>query len=214
MRFSTYVVAAAGTSIASAQVVSNGTATSSAALASATSTSCQDAYSLCTASGESRCDSGLTGCKAECDTKYSTCLGAADANRAACAADYAGCLGTNPFTNASGTNTTNSTTASVALGAPVYFATAVVNSLVTVCPASSTITVNGQTYTAGSTASTITVTNCPCTITTPVSSGMATATASGNSTKYTPQPFTGAGSQIMAAGSSVFGLIAGLTFFL
>ena len=36
MRFSTYVVAAAGTSIASAQVVSNGTATSSAALASAT----------------------------------------------------------------------------------------------------------------------------------------------------------------------------------
>lgn len=36
-------------------------------------------------------------CVTACNTAYDTCRSKPDANRAACAADYAGCLGYNPF---------------------------------------------------------------------------------------------------------------------
>lgn len=40
-------------------------------------------------------------CSDACATAYDTCRTKADANRAACAADYAGCLGYNPFESGS-----------------------------------------------------------------------------------------------------------------
>jgi hypothetical protein len=51
----------------------------------------------------------------------------------------------------------------------IVYTTIVVDSYTTVCPASSTITFNGVTYTNTLTeSSTITVTNCPCTVSAPV----------------------------------------------
>jgi len=51
----------------------------------------------------------------------------------------------------------------------IVYTTEVVDVYTTVCPASSTITFNGQTYTNTLTeSSTITITNCPCTISKPV----------------------------------------------
>jgi len=51
----------------------------------------------------------------------------------------------------------------------VVYTTEVVDVYTTVCPASATITFNGQTYTNTLTeSSTITITNCPCTISKPV----------------------------------------------
>lgn len=40
-------------------------------------------------------------CVTACDAAYDTCRSKPDANRAACAADYAGCLGYNPFESGS-----------------------------------------------------------------------------------------------------------------
>jgi len=51
----------------------------------------------------------------------------------------------------------------------IVYTTEVVSEVVTVCPASATITFNGHTYTNTLTeSSTITITNCPCTISKPV----------------------------------------------
>jgi len=51
----------------------------------------------------------------------------------------------------------------------VVYTTEVVDVYTTVCPASATITFNGQTYTNTLTeSSTITITNCPCTVSKPV----------------------------------------------
>jgi len=60
-------------------------------------------------------------------------------------------------------------TASAYSNDTVVYTTLVVDSYTTVCPASSTITFNGVTYTNTLTeSSTITVTNCPCTVSAPV----------------------------------------------
>jgi len=51
----------------------------------------------------------------------------------------------------------------------IVYTTEVVSEVVTVCPASATITFNGHTYTNTHTeSSTITITNCPCTVSKPV----------------------------------------------
>jgi hypothetical protein len=67
-------------------------------------------------------------------------------------------------------------TASAWSNATVSYVTEVVDVYTTVCPASSTLTFNGVTYTNTlTTSSTITVTNCPCTISKPVYTSSAVA---------------------------------------
>ncbi|KAI9851734.1 MAG: hypothetical protein M1838_002949 [Thelocarpon superellum] len=60
---------------------------------------------------------------------------------------------------------------------PVFYTTDVVTSFTTYCPASTTLTHNGVTYTVSS-ATTLTITNCPCTITKPVSTPVPVAPVS------------------------------------
>lgn len=79
----------------------------------------------------------------------------------------------------------------------------------TVCPAATAgayvTTINSQTYTISS-ATTITVTNCPCTLTKPVASSMATgAHSNGTATTTKPAVYTGAANNVAAAG---YGLAA------
>lgn len=79
--------------------------------------------------------SATPGNKQECDAAYDTCRvtpvqGGTSANQAACAAEYASCLGYNPFTN------TASATPSVSVGEPVY-RTETVTAFTTYCPSPS-----------------------------------------------------------------------------
>lgn len=152
---------------------------------------------------------------AGCDATYSNCQTAPNANQATCAANYAQCLGYNPFAP-NGTNTA----APIQLGAPaaVTVVTDVVTAYTTYCPFATQVTQNGVVYTATA-SQTLTITNCPCTVTKSVSqqTGSMTSssapakstaatngTSSTNGTTYKPVayvPGTGAGNQLAAGGS-------------
>lgn len=178
-------------------------------------TSCQSTYNTCTGT---TCSDDLTKCQASCEATYNDCRVAANANMATCAAGYASCLGTNPF--AAGT-ANNATVGGTATAGGIAYTTEVVTSFTTFCPFATQLTYNGQTYTASS-ATVLTITNCPCTITKAVSSATPTGNtaittstgSSGNSSQPTPVAFTGAGNKAVLAGSSLVAGIAGLAFFL
>ncbi|TIA32585.1 hypothetical protein D6C78_08140 [Aureobasidium pullulans] len=107
---------------------------------------------------------------AACQASYNSCRTAPDANMAFCASQFAGCLQENPFAS----NGTNTVTAAASGG--VVYTTQVVTALTTVCPAPTAgayVTTLGKNVYTVSSATTITVTDCPCTISKPVTSAPA-----------------------------------------
>ncbi|TKX21437.1 hypothetical protein C1H76_6511 [Elsinoe australis] len=187
--------------------------------------SCASNYQICSASGTvaATCDQQRTNCVTSCQTKYDACRApgpAGSANQAQCAAEYASCLGTNPFTGpASGD----------AAAQGVTTVTEVVSSYTTYCPGATSVVQNGQTYVAtGPTV--LTITNCPCTVTRAVTSvptnpaaattpvtNVATGKTGGNNTtpSYTPVAYKGDAAKMVGAGLSFAAAGAGaLAFFL
>ena len=128
-----------------------------------------------------------SGNASDCYAAYNTCRVAPDANMASCAAQYAGCLGYNPFAS-NGTNTVTP-----ASNGDVYV-TEVVTSYTTYCPNPTTFAVNNKTYTVSS-ATTLTITDCPggCKVTKPATAlttyPVVTAVVS-SFTTYCPSPTT------------------------
>ena len=74
---------------------------------------------------------------ASCDAAVNACRTAPNANQAYCSAQYAQCLGYNPYT--AGVSSSSS--------ASDYWTTAVVTSYTTYCPAPTTVVANSKTYT-------------------------------------------------------------------
>ncbi|KAL1861416.1 hypothetical protein Daus18300_008947 [Diaporthe australafricana] len=116
--------------------------------------------------------SPTSACVTTCNTAYDTCRSKPDANRASCAADYAGCLGYNPFESGSLVAPTAcvggpivSTSAAPNATRSMTMMTQVVMSYTTYCPSPTSLVVNSKTYTVTQ-PTTLTITDCPCTITT------------------------------------------------
>lgn len=111
-------------------------------------------------------------CSDACSNAYDTCRTKPDANRASCAADYAGCLGYNPFESGSLVAPTACAGGSImsTMAAPnatrsMTMMTQTVMSYTTYCPSPTSLVVNSKTYTVTQ-PTTLTITDCPCTITT------------------------------------------------
>ncbi|CAC9887366.1 MAG: Carboxypeptidase S [Aureobasidium pullulans] len=83
------------------------------------------------------------------------------------------------------------------------YTTEIVTALTTYCPAATTVVQNGKTYTVSS-ATTLTITDCPCTV---VKTMAPSATGSSNGTASATKPaiYTGAANNVVAAG---YGLAA------
>jgi len=177
---------------------------------------------------QAQCSSENAQCQGDCYAAYNTCRttrgpDSLSANRAQCVSDYAACIGENPIASSGGLTVLpyNVTTSSSAAGSMVY-TTQVVTALTTVCPGPTagayTTTINNNVYTV-STATTITVTDCPCTIstmvptTTPVG-GIATGVKT-DSTATTPMltVYTGAAAA-QHAGMGFLGVAAGAVMLL
>ena len=110
-------------------------------------------------------------CAKKCYDAYNKCRGAPGANFAVCGSDFASCLGYNPFAGGNGTLVTptacSKVPASVTPTQAVVYTTEVVTALTTYCPAPTTITHGTKTYTVTK-PTTLTITDCPCTISKPV----------------------------------------------
>ncbi|KAF7549520.1 hypothetical protein G7Z17_g6311 [Cylindrodendrum hubeiense] len=110
-------------------------------------------------------------CAEECYDAYNKCRGQANANRATCASEYASCLGYSPFGDDGSliTPTACSKTAGATTtpAGPVY-TTEVVTAFTTYCPEATTLSYGNKTYTITE-PTTFTITDCPCTISKPVS---------------------------------------------
>ncbi|KAI5205098.1 hypothetical protein E4T39_03312 [Aureobasidium subglaciale] len=76
------------------------------------------------------------------------------------------------------------------------YTTQTVTALTTYCPAATTVVQNGKTYTVSS-ATTLTITDCPCTIVKPVATAHA---GNGTATATKPAVYTGAANNMVAAG--------------
>lgn len=93
-----------------------------------------------------------------CRDKYNRCLNSPDANLAYCSSRYVACLGYDPVTG----------TKSESVPYTPYV-TQVVTAYTTYCPSSTIMTYQNKTY-AVTEATSLTITDCPCTITTPLPS--------------------------------------------
>ncbi|GAB7344072.1 hypothetical protein MBLNU457_1984t1 [Dothideomycetes sp. NU457] len=93
----------------------------------------------------------------------------------------------------------------------VVYVTDVLTAYTTYCPFATQVTQNGVVYTATA-SQTLTITDCPCTVTKAVTQQTAsmtpsapaaaqTSAASNGSAPYKPQAFTGAGNKVAAGGS-------------
>ncbi|KAK0392583.1 hypothetical protein NLU13_2078 [Sarocladium strictum] len=102
-------------------------------------------------------------CSTQCAKEYSDCRTAPDANMSFCAANYASCLGYNPFQN----GTLVTPTACSAQPTNTVYTTEIVNSYTTYCPEATTLTHGNKTYTVTQ-PTTLTITDCPCTVTKPI----------------------------------------------
>ncbi|KAG8626415.1 hypothetical protein KVT40_005360 [Elsinoe batatas] len=165
------------------------TTTSASASASATGGLCYAAFDNCKAqpqANNAQCVADLAGClgynpfaqsntasstsvsaspsptgkgnstEMACYNGFNKCKAQPDPNNAQCVAELAGCLGYNPFAQP--------TTSSPAEHATTT--TVIVSSFTTYCPEPTTISWGTKTYTVTS-ATTLTITDCPCTITKP-----------------------------------------------
>lgn len=168
--------------------------------------SCQAAYTMCGNSytDAQECSNKYAACQAACKATQATCESSGYGG-ATCAANAASCLGYNPYTSSSAAPSTMSSAAAPAM----VTVTSVVESFVTYCPEATAITTNGNTYTAPA-GGYITVTNCPCTITTTVPTGASTPAASSpavkpatNGTTYSGPKYTGAANKVVGASLSV-----------
>ncbi|KAH0149745.1 hypothetical protein KCU67_g10947, partial [Aureobasidium melanogenum] len=155
------------------------------------------------------------------------------ANQAACVGEYATCLGENPISPTGGIissfipyTATASSSAAPSGNASMVYTTQVVTALTTVCPAPTAgayvTTIASKEYTISS-ATTITVTDCPCTISsmvpaksTSVNGGMMTSAAgktNGTATTTKPVIYTGAAGHL-GAGMGFLGAAAGAVMLL
>lgn len=171
---------------------SNSTATTTSANIAPTTGPCATVYDSCIAAGNgspniAECQASRANCvgasltsstaniaptSGPCASVYDSCIaaGKGSPNIAECQASRANCVGT---------SLTSSIAANSTWGA--VYTTKVVTAYTTFCPGATTLVHNGQTYTA-SASQTLTITNCPCTITTPVASAtgkITSAAASG-----------------------------------
>ncbi|KAF2218355.1 hypothetical protein BDZ85DRAFT_286419 [Elsinoe ampelina] len=188
----------AALALVGAVAAQNNTANAGSAFAPGYTQSCQGYYDECSRlSG--RCQSGLDDCSAKCEVIYNGCRTGPNANQATCVASYATCLGKLP----AGVNAATGTTTAAMV-------TAVVQTLTVDCPYATSVTYNGQVYVASSSTK-LTITNCPCTVTTPA---VAVPTGANNVTSSpTPVPYKGAANKAVA-GSGLLAGVAGLAVLL
>ncbi|KAI5194089.1 hypothetical protein E4T39_08796 [Aureobasidium subglaciale] len=191
---------------------------------------------------QAQCASDNAKCQSDCSTAYDTCrstrVNGLSANQALCASQYAACLGENPF-DSNGSNTvlpntsSANSTATATYGSGMVYVTEVVTAVTTVCPAPTAAayvtTIADRVFTVSS-ATTITITDCPCTITKPVAptgaaappakgsmipsgngTGVVTKPATATTTK--PVAFTGAAAHV-GAGLGFLGAAAGAVMLL
>lgn len=122
-------------------------------------------------------------CSMKCGEEYNSCRTAPDANMSYCAAMYAKCLGYNPWESGSFVTPT----ACSAQPTGTVYTTEVVTAITTYCPEATTLTHGNKTYTVTE-PTTLTITDCPCTITKPCSTEVALPTEPAQSYESAPQP--------------------------
>ncbi|KAH0036947.1 hypothetical protein KCU78_g1810, partial [Aureobasidium melanogenum] len=186
---------------------------------------------------QAQCSAENAQCQGDCYAALIKCqttpVDGLSANQAACVGEYATCLGENPISPTGGIissfipyTATASSSAAPSGNASMVYTTQVVTALTTVCPAPTAgayvTTIASKEYTISS-ATTITVTDCPCTISsmvpaksTPANGGMMTsATGKTNGTATTTKPviYTGAAAHL-GAGMGFLGAAAGAVMLL
>jgi hypothetical protein len=135
-------------------------------------------------------------CAKKCNAALSDCQGKPDPNESTCAANYAACVGYNPYNGnfklatacAANNNANNGT----------IYTTTVVDVLTTYCPTPTTLTVNGKTYPVTE-PTTLTITDCPCTISKPVESATQPAATKPAVVEPSVVPTAGAGRVVPGA---------------
>ncbi|QIW95146.1 hypothetical protein AMS68_000664 [Peltaster fructicola] len=158
-----------------------------------------------------------TNCDAQYDTCRTTPVQGLSANQAQCAAEYAACLGYNPFTGGAPSSTASRSRAAYSTG----YGTGTVTVFTTVCPTPTTFVCGGSTY-AVSKSTTLTI-SCPggCAITTPIvytappapttTTAMAPGTTTANGTPATTTPkYTGAADKLQIGGALVAAAVGAL----
>lgn len=110
-------------------------------------------------------------CASKCYEAYNMCRGKPSANMATCAAEYASCLGYVPFGDDGSLVTPTACSSKTSVAVPtttghVVYTTEVVTAITTYCPAATTMTFGNKTYTVTE-PTTLTVTDCPCTVSKP-----------------------------------------------
>ncbi|KAH7123036.1 hypothetical protein EDB81DRAFT_813472 [Dactylonectria macrodidyma] len=111
--------------------------------------------------------SAASTCPEECYDAYNKCRTGPDANMATCAAEYASCLGFNPFGDDGSLVTPTACSSKTAYTQPPVYTTEVVTAITTYCPEATTLTYNNITYPVTE-PTTLTISNCPCTISKPL----------------------------------------------
>ncbi|KAK6005892.1 hypothetical protein QM012_007534 [Aureobasidium pullulans] len=211
------------------------TASASSASASASASGCVAKDNACRASdpntgasaNQAQCSAENAQCQGDCYAAYNTCrttpVDGLSANQAACAGKYAQCLGENPIASTGGIiSSFIPYTATASSSAGMVYTTEVVTALTTVCPAPTAgayvTTIASKVYTISS-ATTITVTDCPCTISSKVpaaANGMMTSAGVKNNVTATtkvPAIYTGAAAHL-GAGMGFLGAAAGAVMLL
>ncbi|KAG9558462.1 hypothetical protein KCU71_g11497, partial [Aureobasidium melanogenum] len=203
-------------------------------------TGCVAKYNTCRttpvdglSANQAYCASQNAQCQGDCYAALNTCSTGPDANHATCVAEYAACLGENPVASTGGIissfipySATASVSATPSGNASMVYTTEVVTALTTVCPAPTAgayvTTIASKEYTISS-ATTITVTDCPCTISSmvpakssPANGGMMTsATGKTNGTATTTKPVIYTGAAVhLGAGMGFLGAAAGAVMLL
>lgn len=111
-------------------------------------------------------------CAMECTEAYNACRVKPQANMSYCASVYASCLGYSPFNGEGSLVTPTACSSQASATAPattptgVMYTTEVVTELTTYCPQATTLTHGNKTYTVTE-PTTLTITDCPCTISKP-----------------------------------------------
>lgn len=104
-------------------------------------------------------------CAKKCNAALSDCQSKPDPNESTCAANYAACVGYNPY-NGNFKLATACAADTPAKNGTIY-TTTVVDVLTTYCPTPTTLTINDKTYPVTE-PTTLTISDCPCTISKPV----------------------------------------------
>jgi len=214
-----------------ATVSATASSTSAAASASATG-NCKERDNTCRttrgpdglSANQAQCSANNAACQGACYASYNTCRttrgpDGLSANQAQCTSDYAACLGENPVASSGGLISSfipySATVSSSATDAAVY-TTQVVTAITTVCPAPTagpyTTTIHTNVYTVSS-ATTITITDCPCTVSSKVPATPTGGAKNGTATTSKVVIYTGA-AVAQRAGMGFLGVAAGAVMLL